>query len=273
MTAPSTSDMEAAKLLYVQLKFDPSGNPDVPSMDALRGGLGDGKLTEPWSNLEGLRHKYFIYNDDTGIVSGVYVFFDQASLDTYMKSELFAMHEKMPHFSSVVAQVIDVMPGTEESIEKTAWANNPPTREDLVKAKMLIVTIDMKYDTGIEGLPANKDHLYGFIASGYTKEFSGLKGLRGKYFGYDDSKNQCYGFYTFVDQESLDEYMASDLFKKQGEPPHIEKLTYAVHEVLPGTERSMDMGSWKGAGNDAGVQEKVEEEGEKAPCMGLCTIL
>jgi len=274
MTAPATSDMEAAKLLYVKLKFDPNGNPEVPSMDVLRMGLGKGEMTAPWSSVEGLRHKYFLYNDETQTVSGVYVFFNQESLDNYMKSELFLAHKTFTHFSSVEAQVIDVMPGTEKCIEKTSWANTPPTREDLVKAKFLLVTIDMNYDTKIQGLPENKDQLYGFIAAKYTEEFSGLKGLRGKYFGYDDSKNQCYGFYTFVDQESLDEYMASDLFKNQGEPPHIEKLTYQVHEVLPGTERSMDMGSWKGESKekDAGV-ETTEPEGEKAPCMGLCTIL
>ena len=74
-----------------------------------------------------------------------------------MKSELFLAHKTFTHFSSVEAQVIDVMPGTEKCIEKTSWANTPPTREDLVKAKFLLVTIDMNYDTKIQGLPENKD--------------------------------------------------------------------------------------------------------------------
>ena len=38
----------------------------------------------------------------------------------------------------------------------------------------------------------------------------------------------------------------SDLFKKQGEPPHIKELTYSVHEVLPGTEIALDKGAWTG---------------------------
>ena len=81
---------------------------------------------------------------------------------------------------------------------------------------------------------------------GYPAQFGDLKGLRGKYFAYDPAIDHCYGFYTFVDDASLKEYMASDLFTKQGEPPHIEDLTYTVHEVLPGSERSMDLGKWTG---------------------------
>ena len=41
--------------------------------------------------------------------------------------------------------------------------------------------------------------------------------------------------------------MASDLFKQQGDAPHIKELSYSVHDVLPGTERTMDMGDWHGA--------------------------
>ena len=127
----------------------------------------------------------------------------------------------------------------------------PPTSEDLTAAKMLIVDIKMKYDTGIEGCPTSAEQLYGFMMAppngmGYPAQFGALKGLRGKYFAYDAAIDHCYGFYTFVDDASLKEYMASDLFTKQGEPPHIEDLTYTVHEVLPGSERSMDLGKWTG---------------------------
>ena len=34
--------------------------------------------------------------------------------------------------------------------------------------------------------------------------------------------------------------------RAQGEPPHIKALTYKVHDVLPGTEASIDLGEWGG---------------------------
>ena len=54
--------------------------------------------------------------------------------------------------------------------------------------------------------------------------------------------------------------MASDLFKKQGEPPYIADLKYKVHDILPGTERSMDLGSWGGVVGEMEEVVEVEEE-------------
>jgi len=251
--APGAKDMESAKLLYVKLKAKwDSGVDGCPTnIGDLRAGLGDGKMTEPWGGMDGLRHKYFAYCEETDTVSGVYVFFSQAKLDAYMATELFASHKQMPHFSSVDAEVVDVMSGTELSIEKTAWSHTPPTREDVSKAVMLIVQIKMDFNSGVEGCPTKEEELRGFMMApptgmGYPAQFGALEGLRGKYFGYNSETETCYGFYTFLDKASLDKYMASDLFKKQGEPPHIKELTFTIHEVLPGTERSLDQGSWTG---------------------------
>ena len=250
VVAPGPQDMTDAKTLYVKLKAKwDSGVEGCPTnVDELKGALGGG-MTAPWSTLDGLRHKYFLWNADTETVSGVYVFFNQEKLDAYMATDLFKSHKQMPHFSSVEAEVIDVMSGTELSIEKTAWPNTPPTRDDVCKALMLIVEIKMKYDTGIEGLPTSEGDLRGFMSAEgmkYPATFGGLAGLRGKYFGYKTEGDKCYGFYTFVDRKSLDTYMASELFTKQGEPPHIDELTYTIHEVLPGTEICVDLGAWSG---------------------------
>jgi len=248
--APGPQDMTDAKMLYVKLKAKwDSGVEGCPtSIDDLKAGLGDGGMTKPWAtDVDGLRHKYFAWNGDTETVSGVYTFFNQEKLDAYMASDLFKSHEQMPHFSSVEAEVIDVITGTELSIEKTAWPNTPPTRDDVCKAFMLIVEIKMKYDTGVEGCPASEGDLRGFMSGmKYPAQFGDLAGLRGKYFGYKTEGDTCYGFYTFLDRKSLDAYMASELFTKQGEPPHIDELTYTIHEVLPGTEISLDLGAWSG---------------------------
>merc|ERR1719262_796389 len=94
--------------------------------------------------------------------SGVYVFYDEASLNKYMESDLFKAQGTYPHVTSVVAEVKDVMPGTELSIEKIPWCgwqkNAPPTREEVEKAKMLIVDITMDHNTG--NPPASATDLY-----------------------------------------------------------------------------------------------------------------
>lgn len=255
---PGAEDMKAACLLYVKLKckWDSGAEGSPTSIEQMREALVYDKvkkegLASSWSGLDGLRHKYFLYNKETDTISGVYVFFSADARKAYTDTDLFKSHAMIPHFSSVEAEEVDVMPGTELSIEKTAWPTTPPTAEDVTKAVMLIVKIKMNYDTKIEGCPTCKEDLYGFMAAppngmGYPAQFSTVKGLRGKYFGYNAAEERCYGFYTFLDQASLDEYMASDLFKKQGDPPHIAELAYTVHEVLPGTEIALDQGAWTG---------------------------
>jgi len=244
-TAPSRDDMVAAKLLYVQMKMDYSKNSDIPNLEALRKGLGDGGMTAPWGSLPGLRHKYFTYNKETDTCCGVYVWYNQEDMDKYMKSELFTGAKSWPHVKELTYSVKDVIPGTEKSIEKTAWSNTPPTREDLCNGKVLVVDLTMDYTTGIDGLPTNADQLYGFLESSYIEpNFGALEGLRGKYFVYDKDIDHCYGFYTFITEAALKKYMDSDLFKQQGDGPHIKNLTYEVQDILEGTEKSMDLGSW-----------------------------
>jgi hypothetical protein len=243
--APTRDDMVAAKLLYVKMKMNYTSNPDITSISDLRAYLGDGQGTAPWAALPGLRHKYFTYHSDTQTTCGVYVFFSQAELDSYMDTDLFKGAPSWPHVSKLTAEVMDVVPGTEKSIEKTQWPHTPPTREDLTAGKMLIVDITMDYTTGMPNLPASKEDLYYFFdAGGYTENFAAVEGLRGKYFAYDDKTDHVYGFYTFINEASLREYMDSDLFKQQGDGAHIAALTYQVQDILEGTERSMDLGSW-----------------------------
>ncbi|KAK3267473.1 hypothetical protein CYMTET_23972 [Cymbomonas tetramitiformis] len=259
MVKPTATDMAAAKLLYVQLKMDWTANPDVKSPEDLKWVLGDGGATEPWAAVEGLRHKYFAYCPETETCSGVYVFFNQQKLDAYMSSELFAAQGKYPHVSQVTATVLDVMEGTELCIEKTAWGSNPPTREDVSKAVMLIVHLKIDYAANPDC--PDEDALRNVMKAdgmGYPGAFAELAGLRGKYFVYHKELETCSGFYTFVDRASLDEYLKSDLFSGQANFPHIKEVTFSVHEVCPGTERAMDLGDW-GDGDRTTAPEKAEE--------------
>ena len=78
--------------------------------------IGEKGATSYWSGMEGLRHKYFVYDHETETCGGIYVFYNQGALDKYMASDLFKSHknpEIMPHFNGQVqATVLDVMPGT-----------------------------------------------------------------------------------------------------------------------------------------------------------------
>jgi len=267
MTAPGHDDMVAAKILYVKMKMDYTKNPDIKSLADLKAFMGDGKGTEPWASIPGLRHKYFTYNNETDVCGGVYVFYSQKDLDAYMATDLFKGAPSWPHCAELTYEVKDVLPGTEKCIEKNKWAHSPPTREDLTAGKMLIVDVGVNYKTGIEGLPTKKEELfYAFDEGGYTTAFTDLEGLRGKWFAYDHKTDHCNGFYTFINEASLKKYMESDLFKKQAEPPHLENLTFEVQDILEGTERTMDLGSW---GNSK--PKAAEATKERGGCQ--CTVM
>jgi hypothetical protein len=211
--------------------------------------------------IDGLLRRYFGWDAEAEIVCGVYAFYNEAALQEYMTSELFASHEKMPHFSSVEAEVHDVLVGTENSIENYSWPNTPPTREDVTAGAMLVVRLDI--DLGVlagavgmpeDATPEQKEGAFrmNFDAKGnnypgaaFGKD-SGPKGLRGKYFTFNSETNVCSGFYTFVTRSDLDEYMASDLFKTQADPPFISMQSATVYEILPGTETTIDQGTWTG---------------------------
>ena len=101
--APTGADMEKAKLLYVTLKMDYTSNPDVPNVDALKSALSDGGLTKVWAGVAGLRHKYFVYDKEEEVCSGVYVFYTEKALTDYMDSDLFKAQSTYPHVSKVTA--------------------------------------------------------------------------------------------------------------------------------------------------------------------------
>lgn len=247
---PTREDMVAAKLLYVRLKMDYTKNHDMINLADLRKTLGDGGGSSAYATIGGLRHKYFTYYKERHTCCGIYVWYNQKYLDSYMKSPLFTGAKDLPHVAEVKYSVLDVIPGTQHSIENVAWPNTPPTRQDLCNGKMLVVDMEMDYTTGVQGLPTNADELYVFLESSYIKsQFGDLEGLRGKYWAYDRDIDHCYGFYTFTTEAALDAYMDSDLFKQSwthglGGGPHIKKVTYEVQDILEGTERTMDLGTW-----------------------------
>ncbi|KAK3265140.1 hypothetical protein CYMTET_26158 [Cymbomonas tetramitiformis] len=244
---PGSRDMRDAKMLYVTLKMDWTADPEVSGPEALKHMLGEGEGTAAWGDVDGLRHKYFLYQPETETVSGVYVFFSQEKLDAYMSSKLFTMQGEPRHVSKVTATVLDVMEGTECSIEMAEWGSARPSQEDVAQAAMLIVHLNVDY-TAHQSLPHEQAlrNVMRADGMGYPKAFRAVLGLRSKYFVYDSATETCSGFYTFLTRAALDAYVASDLFMAQSAFPYIDGMAYSIHEVWPGTERTMDLGAWTG---------------------------
>jgi len=117
-------------------------------------------------------------------------------------------------------------------------------------------------------VPNEEAFRWGVRADGgkFPAYYVGMEGLRSKFFTMlqdDNGKGRpatdlCVGFYTFFTKEALDKYLESDLFKMHNTFPQFAKIDYTVHEVMPGTERTMDLGSWTGAG------KKVPSIGSKS---------
>ena len=283
MPAPTGADMEKAKLLYVTLKMDYTSNPDVPNVDALKSALSDGGLTKVWAGVAGLRHKYFVYDKEEEVCSGVYVFYTEKALTDYMESDLFKAQSTYPHVSKVTAAsplthtppLTPCLTHTPPRLEgygggqgrdarhraghredglgahapharrrerrqaahrrphhglhdrrggchpppparPTPFHPSPPSSSPSPAPPTPIHTPHPPFSSpSSAGLPTKKEELYGFMAAppngmGYPAQFGTLEGLRGKYFAYDAALGHCYGFYTFVDQASLDKCVAPD---------------------------------------------------------------
>jgi len=268
----TATDASNVWVLYVKLKVDYTKNPQVPNKEALVGSLagvpgvelmpGMGKgvgFTTMWSTLPGLRGKFFTYNEETQTCSGVYTFFDKASMDAYMASDLFKQQKDYPHCPEVTATAHQMLAGSERSMDLGNWGGGAkPTRDDVSKAYVLVAHLHIDFTTNPD-VP-NKEALFASLAGipdvelapglgkgmGFTGMWSAVPGLRSKAFTWTDEGNICSGFYVFFDKKSLDTYMDSELGKGQAAYPHVKKFEASVHEVLPGTEFSIDLGQWPG---------------------------
>lgn len=257
------NDMKKAYILYVTLKCNWEGNPDIKTIEDMRKGLGEGGMTAmyaPPDGPKGLRHKYFTYCEETDSIYGVYTWFDRESLESYVQSDLFAAHKTWPQFSQVDYQIHDVMEGTELSIDQGKWSglDGKAGEADFQnKAYMLHVYLSIDY-TGNPDVPDEIAFRTAVKADGgkFPAMYVGYPGLRSKFFTMcvDDNgagrpgTDLCCGFYTFFSKKELDAYLESDLFKMHNTFKQFSKIDYTVHEVLPGTERTMDLGSWVGSG-------------------------
>ena len=61
-----------------------------------------------FAGIEGLAHKYFIYNHQEKTYGGVYMFENKASLDAYMSGEIYKSVLENPHWSNHLVRHYEV---------------------------------------------------------------------------------------------------------------------------------------------------------------------
>ena len=61
-----------------------------------------------FANISGLKHKYFLFNHETNIFGGSYLWEDKASLDAYKAGEIYKSIINNPDFENVTTSEFKV---------------------------------------------------------------------------------------------------------------------------------------------------------------------
>ena len=72
-----------------------------------------------FANISGLKHKYFLFNHETKIFGGCYLWEDKASLDAYKAGEIYKSIINNPDFENVTNTQFEVHEQASLTQEKT----------------------------------------------------------------------------------------------------------------------------------------------------------
>ena len=67
-----------------------------------------GKDATIFANIPGLKHKYFLFNHETKIFGGCYLWKDKTSLDAYKAGEIYKSIINNPDFENVTTSEFEV---------------------------------------------------------------------------------------------------------------------------------------------------------------------
>ena len=67
-----------------------------------------GKDAPIFANIPGLKHKYFLFNHETKIFGGCYLWEDKTSLDAYKAGEIYKSIINNPDFENVTTSEFEV---------------------------------------------------------------------------------------------------------------------------------------------------------------------
>jgi hypothetical protein len=92
------------KILQVSFKF----NMTRPELE--KAFLEGAPAFRPGGNVKGLLWKIWLMNGAERSAGAIYLFKDDASVEAYLKGELFAMLESHPALSDIEAKAFDILP-------------------------------------------------------------------------------------------------------------------------------------------------------------------
>lgn len=121
---PTREDVEKAVIFYPRFTVDfntgVQGMPTTP--EEFKASLIEPfSATVPWSGVPGLLTKYFTFQAETNVGTGVYIFKSQEDLDQYLKSDLLAAFKGYPHITNLQADTYEVVGGTERTVDLKPW--------------------------------------------------------------------------------------------------------------------------------------------------------
>ena len=149
----------------------------------------------------------------------------------------------------------EVLQGTEECLDNVPWGSGTAaTRDDVQKAALLYTRFNPKYDTGAEGSPVSQED---YCAAGIAGNFRGwvyVAGLQSVYLTFNAQQNIAGAVHVFLNQEALDNYIASDLYKTMVDSAHMKDQMVegpANYGLIAGTELTLEKSAWPSASDDA----------------------
>jgi hypothetical protein len=92
------------KILQVSFKFK------MTRLELEKAFLEGAPTFRPGGDVKGLLWKIWVVNEAEKSAGGIYLFKDEASVEAYLRGELFAMVKSLPTLSDVEAKAFDILP-------------------------------------------------------------------------------------------------------------------------------------------------------------------
>jgi len=252
---PTGQDMKNAVLLDVRFTLDYTQEGGPQSAEEYKALLSNEGGTSAYAAIDGLRSKYFTLTENGEHGNGIYVFLTREQAEAYKASDLFTTFKKQPYYAAVEVTEYEILQGTEECLDNTPWGSGAAaTRDDVQKAALLYARFNPKYDTGAEGSPVSQEN---YCAAGKAGNFRGwvyVAGLQSVYLTFNAQQNIAGAVHVFLNQEALDNYIASDLYKTMVDSAHMKDQMVegpANYGLIAGTELTLEKSAWPSASDDA----------------------
>ena len=181
--------------------------------------------------IDGLIGKTFIGNVEEGVFGGVYHFTSTEAVDSYLSSELWKGIAGHPNLVNFTTDIYGVAPISEIS-NGGLKAHNPEARVMMPEGlSVLVVNFELQ-DMSLEDYAALGTAVVPSFAPGQ------IDGLIGKTFIGNTQKEIFGGLYYFTTNETMSNYLESDLWKGIVDNPNLVNFTTDTFTVASISELS-----------------------------------